>query len=190
MPVRKITPVEQTWARKVYSSLQLKFPEDQTDGTGQASAGLLDFEIKGALQRKSTVTGLKDELNAVFTQDVAGKVADLFLAKRSTIRTLNTLDKALKSPTKISKKTVKKANDLFDNAKDFGTRLTMEVFFEGKPVPKDPVKASREITSKVMKLAKNADDDGISSITRSLNVLSNADNPVLKEAVALSGVRP
>lgn len=108
MPKRKITPSEQTWAQKVYSSLQLKFPEDQTDGTGQASEGLLDFEIKEALQSKSTVTALKDELNAVFTQDVAGKVADHFLAKRSTIRTLKLLEKALKSPTEISGKTVKK----------------------------------------------------------------------------------
>ncbi|MFS8185062.1 hypothetical protein ACMG4P_26360 [Pseudovibrio denitrificans] len=186
MPKRKITPVEQTWAQKVYSCLHLNFPEEQTDGTEQASEGLLDFEIKEALQSKSTVTALKDELNAVFTQDVAGKVADHFLAKRSTIRTLKLLERALKSPTEISEKTVKRANDLFDDAKDFGTRLTMEVFFEGKSVPEDPIEASKQITSKVMKLAEDADDDGISSITRSLNVLSNADNPVLKEAVALS----
>ncbi|WP_208989141.1 hypothetical protein [Pseudovibrio sp. POLY-S9] len=146
----------------------------------------LNYVTKKTAQHEAVLGEIKRELNSYFSTEVTEKVVDHFLSTKPHLPKSSVLAMLLHVPSKASQQAQEKVTALFEEAHAYGSRLTMETFFEGAAIPDDPKKAAEVLTARIVELAKTADADGISSITRSLSFLGGSDNAVLKEAVPIA----
>ncbi|AEV39615.1 hypothetical protein PSE_p0033 (plasmid) [Pseudovibrio sp. FO-BEG1] len=146
----------------------------------------LNYVTKKTAQHEAVLGEIKRELNSYFSTEVTEKVVDHFLSTKPHLPKSSVLATLLHVPSKASQQAQEKVAALFEEAHAYGTRLTLETFFEGAAIPDDPKKAAEVLTARIVELAKTADADGISSLVRSLSFLGGSDDAVLKEAVPIA----